>query len=208
MNVVIGSARHDENGKYSGGRKGDQTGHEVETQNFYVHKKGWVILRPTSERLASAIAEKMKTACKNSNIGYSQSDRYSLLKYGVNTKTKCNCDCSSLVRECVKEASGKDPGDFTTANEATKLKALGLFQPVFNYTSKTLLYTGDILVTKTKGHTVIVTSGYTRSKSNITQVAKEVIAGKWGNGEERKNRLTKAGYNYWSVQNEVNKLLK
>lgn len=46
----------------------------------------------------------------------------------------------------------------------------------------------------------------TPSKS-IETVAKEVIDGKWGNGEERKTRLTKAGYNYTAVQNKVNDLL-
>lgn len=37
------------------------------------------------------------------------------------------------------------------------------------------------------------------------QVADEVIAGKWGNGAERKIRLTAAGYNYEEVQKIVNK---
>lgn len=41
----------------------------------------------------------------------------------------------------------------------------------------------------------------------ITEVANEVIAGKWGNGTDRKNRLTAAGYDYDAVQNEVNKIL-
>lgn len=36
-------------------------------------------------------------------------------------------------------------------------------------------------------------------------VAKEVIAGKWGNGEERKIALTKAGYDYTIIQSIVNK---
>ena len=43
-------------------------------------------------------------------------------------------------------------------------------------------------------------------KSNL-EIAKEVIAGKWGNGQERKNRLAAAGYNYDAVQAEVQKLL-
>ena len=38
----------------------------------------------------------------------------------------------------------------------------------------------------------------------IDQIADEVIAGQWGNGEDRKNRLTQAGYNYNAVQNAVN----
>ena len=39
------------------------------------------------------------------------------------------------------------------------------------------------------------------------EVAKEVIAGKWGNGADRKSRLTAAGYNYSTVQAKVNELM-
>lgn len=45
------------------------------------------------------------------------------------------------------------------------------------------------------------------SKS-LSDVAKEVIAGKWGNGAERKRRLIEAGYDYSKVQAVVNELLK
>ena len=38
-------------------------------------------------------------------------------------------------------------------------------------------------------------------------IAQEVIKGKWGNGEDRKKRLTAAGYDYRTIQNEVNKRL-
>ena len=40
------------------------------------------------------------------------------------------------------------------------------------------------------------------------ELAKEVLAGKWGNGAERKNKLTKAGYNYSEVQAIVNELVR
>lgn len=40
------------------------------------------------------------------------------------------------------------------------------------------------------------------------EVAKEVIAGKWGNNPERKKALTEAGYDYKTVQNRVNEMLK
>jgi LysM repeat protein len=43
-------------------------------------------------------------------------------------------------------------------------------------------------------------------KSN-KEIAKEVLAGKWGNGVDRKKRLIAAGYNYSEIQREVNKLL-
>ena len=42
----------------------------------------------------------------------------------------------------------------------------------------------------------------------IVNVAKEVIQGKWGNGAERKRRLTQAGYDYSAVQRKVNELMK
>jgi hypothetical protein len=43
---------------------------------------------------------------------------------------------------------------------------------------------------------------------SIDDIAREVIAGKWGSGQDRKNRLTAAGYDYNAVQNRVNALLK
>jgi len=44
------------------------------------------------------------------------------------------------------------------------------------------------------------------NKSN-EELADEVIAGKWGNGEDRRNRLTQAGYNYSAIQSIVNQKL-
>ena len=43
---------------------------------------------------------------------------------------------------------------------------------------------------------------------NIDTIVSEVIKGKWGNGNERKERLTKAGYDYKVIQAEVNRRLK
>ena len=41
----------------------------------------------------------------------------------------------------------------------------------------------------------------------IIQLAREVLKGKWGNGADRRNRLTAAGYDYNAVQTEVNRLV-
>ena len=49
--------------------------------------------------------------------------------------------------------------------------------------------------------------GTTTKKKSVSEIAKEVIDGKWGNGDERKKKLTQAGYNYNAVQTEVNKLV-
>jgi hypothetical protein len=48
----------------------------------------------------------------------------------------------------------------------------------------------------------------TTSKKSLETIAKEVLAGKWGNGDVRKNKLKAAGYDYKAVQKKVNELLK
>ncbi len=50
-------------------------------------------------------------------------------------------------------------------------------------------------------------SGSNSSKKTVSQLADEVIAGKWGNGDTRKKKLEAAGYDYDAVQKEVNKQL-
>ena len=42
---------------------------------------------------------------------------------------------------------------------------------------------------------------------SVEELAKQVIAGKWGSGQERKEKLTKAGYDYDKVQAKVNEML-
>ncbi len=46
-----------------------------------------------------------------------------------------------------------------------------------------------------------------QTTKNIDEIANEVIKGLWGNGEERKSKITNAGYNYNDVQNKVNEIL-
>ena len=192
MDIIIGSARHDEKGAYAGGAKGDSVQSstpdykgEVSMQKFYVHSKGWNIIRAKSGIVANALAEAMRRACNNSNIGYSQSDRYGILSVGISTQQKCNCDCSSLVRQCVKEATGMDPKDFTTGNASKVLAATGFFKDVIPYKSRVTLYTGDILCTQTKGHIVIVVDGNKRAseeKTVVTPTSNDKIRSTSANG--------------------------
>ena len=54
----------------------------------------------------------------------------------------------------------------------------------------------------------ILSGGYKQANNaNIDAVAQEVIQGLWGNGQERYDNLTNAGYNAQAVQNRVNELL-
>lgn len=45
------------------------------------------------------------------------------------------------------------------------------------------------------------------TKKTIEELANEVIKGLWGNGQDRKKRLTQAGYDYNAVQKRVNEKL-
>ena len=45
------------------------------------------------------------------------------------------------------------------------------------------------------------------AKKSVDELAREVIQGLWGNGQDRKNRLQAAGYDYNAVQKRVNELL-
>lgn len=51
-------------------------------------------------------------------------------------------------------------------------------------------------------------AGVVKAVKSVNEIAKDVIAGKWGNGSERKRMLTQAGYDYNEVQAEVNRIVK
>jgi len=182
MSVIIGSARIDENGHAHGGKAGDQKQTskpdykgEVSMQEFYVSTKGWYIFRAKSSDHANGLAKAMKTACNNANIGYDQWQRDNIIKDHTDSKKKTECDCSSLVRECIIEATGKDPGNIRTVDMPVLLPKTGLFQDKITYKAGTTLYTGDILVTKTSGHTVIVVDGKDRNGKVLLPIAQPTL---------------------------------
>ena len=141
-----------------------------------MHSKGWYLLRPKDVSVANAIAKSMQNACDNNNIGYCQGHRTTVItqlqKYGSMAAIveKTEADCSSLVRGCCIEA-GFDPGNFNTSTEASCLEKTGKFEKKVVVTSSTILYNGDVLVTKTKGHTVIVVSGNPRAGYSTSNTA-------------------------------------
>lgn len=78
---------------------------------------------------------------------------------------------------------------------------------LWQYTSKAL--GGHMDASKVIDEAIFVQTAKTAQKTekSTTELAQEVLAGSWGNGDERKNRLAAAGYNYTAVQEEVNRLL-
>lgn len=65
-----------------------------------------------------------------------------------------------------------------------------------------------INIIKTYGLTIYDAREEKPRDEEIDEVAREVIAGKWGNGAERRRRLISAGYNPTIIQSRVNALLK
>ena len=179
MSVKIGSARINEKGTISGGKPGDQTGNEVGTQSWYLHSKGWRVLRCKDSTKAEKIAQAMQKACDNKNIGYGQSTRNTLYNnikdkdFDPSKTTKAvDTDCSALVRVCCNYA-GIPAKDFITSNEASVLLKTGYFTELKDtkYTKRSdYLGRGDILVTRTKGHTVIVLSNGPKYEGSTAEV--------------------------------------
>ena len=177
MAVLIGSARS----SYGNTSPGDQhNGLEVSTQNWYLHSKGWYVLRAKDAAAREKIAVAMERACANNNIGYSQPTRNTLYNdvkpYGFDpakTTKKVNTDCSALVRVCVNFA-GITVGDFITSNEVSMLMATGafeLFKDDEHCKSSDHLLRGDILDTRTKGHTVVVLSNGAKAHEEVVSIA-------------------------------------
>ena len=223
MAVKIGHASIDENGKARGGAAGDQTGREICTRDWY--SKNWnKVIRAKDSKIAEKIAKAMEAACANNNIGYDQNQRTTLYmqakakKWNLSKITaKCETDCSALVAVCVNAAGVSVSKDIYTGNESNALKATGKFEILTDskyLTTDKNLKRGDILLNEGSHTAVVLSDGAnisskpTTTKKSITDVAKEVIAGTWGNGEGRKKKLTAAGYDYAAVQKEVNRLLK
>lgn len=230
MAVIVGSARIDENNRATGGRYGDQTGYEVCTEDWYLHDKGWVVCRAKDPEKREWIAIAMEQACENNLIGYDQDYRNTLFNVAkevgftpAKVKRACDCDCSSLVRVCCLYAEINVP-DFYTGNEVEVLELTDQFDILRDAKyceSSDYLMRGDILVTKTQGHTVVVLSNGSKVRDDegedelavaayvltnryddfITYLAEKTRAGDFGNGEKRKKLL---GGLYDDVRAEVN----
>ena len=194
MTVKIGSARGDENGKATGGKAGDQKQSsvpdykgEVSLQDWYLHRKGWIVIRAKNPDVREKIALNMEYACSNTHIGYDQNDRNSLYSaakvFGFDCSkvmTNVETDCSALIRVCIAFA-GIKVSDFYTGDQVKVLQKTGEFDILTEdkyCKSSDYLMRGDILVTKEKGHTAAVLNNGAKMQNTPAQPAlKEYIVG-------------------------------
>lgn len=164
--VYIGHAVADENGKATGGKKGDQTTSEVRIQEWYDRTSGWThVFRFQDLSKRRKCAEASKQICNNDNIGYSQGeDRISIYEEGKKVgydfskiKNPCSCDCATKVGACVRACGVDVSKGMYTGNEESILRKTGQF---FIFSDKSYtdscekLIEGDIL--RGQGHTAIV----------------------------------------------------
>lgn len=104
----ISNSGHDERGKYSGGKAGDQTGTEWAIIPWY--SRPWnVVLRYPDRKVGNVIATLAIYAAQNNLIGYNQNNRTSYWKHLKNSNfdprqitIACNDDCSAGVAANVK----------------------------------------------------------------------------------------------------------
>lgn len=232
---MISNCGRDERGQYYGGQAGDQDRGEWKLINWYNYP-WYCVLRHPDEKVRKLLADYARAAALNDNIGYDQWERLSFLNRlkeadwnPANITVPCEADCSSGVT-AITIAVGNVLNDaklasldqrLYTGNMRTAFKNAGfevLTEKKYKTSDKYLL-PGDILLNDSH-HTAInldLGSAVVPSQTepspaptptkSVSELANEVIQGKWGNGQERIDRLTAAGYNASEIQNEVNKIL-
>lgn len=225
MIVYVGQASCDERGRYVGGQAGNQSGTELNTRVAYLY--GWhTLIRFNDPAMALRCGQEMANAVANMRIGYDQGERNSILAlaraagWHLNQISQdCECDCSSLAGVCGIAAGAPESIIFQggnlcyTGNIVSRFQATGL---VTTYTSADFVgstakwQVGDILVSN--GHVVVVVSGNVAAggsaavlPDSIEDLARAVIAGRYGNGAVRRIAL---GDKYEAVRARVNEILE
>lgn len=200
--MTISNCGHDENGRYSGGKAGDQTDTEYQVRSWY--NRPWdCVLRHPDAAVQKDIAKLAKQAANNDLIGYDQSQRdtfWEQLKNAssylpANIKTACEADCSSSTAAIVKavgyrkknaKLKGVSP-DLWTGNMKSALKSAGFeVLTASKYrTSQDYLLPGDILLNES--HHVAI---------NLTKGSKADSGSDSGSDGKRYRVTAKSGLNY------------
>ena len=179
--VKLSNCGHDENGRYAGGKAGDQTGTEYQIINWY--NRPWMcVLRFEDSKVASLIADMAEKAAKNDLIGYDQgtagntNDRYTFWQHlkasnydPTQITVACETDCSASTAAIIKGAGYR--------LNLPKLKAVSIYLTTYNMrkalkaagatvltdekylTSGDYLKAGDILLNDNHHVAIAVTSG-------------------------------------------------
>ncbi|THG36819.1 hypothetical protein [Adlercreutzia caecimuris] len=228
----VANCGHDERGKYSGGKAGDQSGTEWYIREDYDFGQSVYLVHP-DDAVNDLMARMAVNGARNDNIGYDQGQRttfYVCLKaanWVVSAiKEKCESDCSSgvgaLGEACVQRLKltkahiSKDiyTGNLKAAFVAAGWNAYTYDQLIRKYGKKP---TGCIQLNPAKHVNVVVEGASNLKDSTVTsatkkavnaQVVKDVAAGKYGDNPNRAERLKALGYDPSTVQAAVNEYLR
>lgn len=145
-----------------------------------------------------AIADGVVTSTCNSGVQYGQAC-YVRIKHSNGWQTlyyhlKSGSVCVS-VGQSVKK--GQKLGIMGATGQAT---GVHLHFQIDQGSSATAINPYDYVF---NGKELVPTTSSNNKKSN-EDIATEVIRGDWGNGQDRKNRLASAGYDYSAIQSIVN----
>lgn len=213
-------------------KPGDQTGKEVCVRSWYSKPWTYMIRYPNSEigEKATSVAIKLANSGLVGYDQSDRDTMYRALKRNnfdvdayIRTGEKTECDCSSFVYACYACFLPEIRRDSTAPRTADMKGSYGKwgFKCYTNaaYLRGENLQEGDILL-KPNGHTAMATDGVLESTPTtntepvrpasyppeisraIELLALDVIAGHWGNGEQRKNAL------YGAIQARVNELIR
>lgn len=179
MPVMIGHSSKDENGRFTGGMAGDQTGKEVCTRNWYNGKWDFVARFKDRAKAARAAAA-CKDGCKNPFVGYDQGQRNSLraearkVMFNLSMiSTPCESDCSAFMGVCVEAAGIKLPegNGPTTRTLRRVLEATGEFEILTDekyLTSDKYLLEADILCSEGSHTVMALEDGANGDKQNVS----------------------------------------
>lgn len=150
----ISNSGSDENGRYTNGKAGDQTGNEWCLRSWY--NRPWnCVLRHPDEKVRMKIAELACAAALNNNIGYDQNERYTFW----NQLVKVNYDPSKIAVKCESDCS---------AGVIAITKAVGYLLGMSKLKNLSATYTGNMKSGfKAAGFTVLTESKYTTGTSYL-----------------------------------------
>lgn len=231
MNLVHASISENNNAGWDGNAKaGDQTGKEVCVRSWY--EKPWnIMLRYPDKSISQKASATAVKLAKSNLVGYDQSERNTLykalkkynfdvdayIKSGEKTETDCSAFIYAVFACFIPVMRSDDNAPVTSTMRSLYNKWGFVVHTGAGYLSGNNLLNGDILVNE-NSHTAMATDGIIGNTNPvniidlptyspdvdkaITTIANDVITGKWGSGNDRKEML------YVAIQTRVNELLK
>lgn len=153
----------------------------AETSSWYRVRKSWVDAKSQKGAFHDLTNAKK---CADSNNGYFVFDDAGNAIYPVVSTASKSID--TIAREVINGSWGNGE------ERKQRLAAAGY----------------DYNTVQAKVNEILSGSSSSSPSKSIDTIAKEVIRGDWGNGADRKQRVSAAGYDYAAVQAKVNELLR